>query len=161
MAAFWQAFSLSSAAVRAASASANLFSAFAPDSRALCASACACSAALVARPASSFVRCKSSFTRFRSASALASLPRTVASDALAFWASAFARSSSLSVESAPIFGGSLVENSCRAELADAGPGVVGGGCTVAVEDGVRVVPTPEEAASADLKAAHLAPSPDK
>jgi hypothetical protein len=36
----------------------------------------------------------------------------------------------------PIFGRSLVENSCRAELADAGPGVVGGGCTVAVEDGV-------------------------
>jgi hypothetical protein len=58
----------------------------------------------------------------------------------------------LSVESAPIFGGSLVENSCRAELADAGPGVVGGGCTVAVEDEVRVVAALEEAASADLKA---------
>src|SRR5262249_27644433 len=86
--------------------------------------------------------------------ALASLPRTIASDALAFWASAFTRPSSFSVESTPVFGGSLAENSCRAELADAGAGVVGGGCTVAVEgeDEVWVVAAPGEAASADLKA---------
>jgi phosphotransferase system HPr-like phosphotransfer protein len=134
----------------------SLFSALACASRALCASAFACSASLVARPASSFVRCSSSFARLSSASALASLPRTFASDALAFWASAFTRSSSFSVESAPTFGGSLVEDGRGDVLAGAGctVGVAGAGCTVAVEgeDGARAVLVLEEAASSDLKA---------
>jgi hypothetical protein len=112
----------------------------------------------VARSASSFARCRSPFARWRSASVLASLPRTVASDALAFWASAFTRSSSFSVESARVFGGSLVDDGRGAVSAGAGAGVGvgvdGAGCIVRVEgeDEVRVVTTPEGVASADLKA---------
>ena len=116
----------SSAADRAASASTSLFSALVCASRALCASAFACSVSLVARPAASFVRCSSSFVRCSSACALARLPRTIASDALAFCASAFTRSSSFSVESAPVFGGSLVEDG-RGTV-PAGAGVDGTGC---------------------------------
>ena len=148
------AFRRSSAADRAASASASLLSALACASRALCASAFAWSASLVARPAASFVRCSSSFVRCSSACALARLPRTVASDALAFCASAFTRPSSFSVESAPVFGDSLVEDGRGTVPAGAGAGVDGTGWIAGIggEDRVRVVAAPEEVASADLKA---------
>ncbi len=141
LAALSLAFRRSSVALRAASASASLFSAFACASRALCASAFAWSASLVARPAASFARCSSSFVRCSSACALARLPRTVASDPLAVWASAFARSSSFSVESAPIFEGSLVEDAREVESEGAvvvGDRVDGAGCIAGIGGEDRV-----------------------
>jgi len=121
LAALSLAFRRSSAAERAASASASLRSASVFAYRAALVSALACSASLLVRPASSFAR-------FRSASVSASLRWVNASEALAFWASilafwasAVSRCSSFSVESTSLLAGSLAEDDREAgELAGAG-----------------------------------------
>src|SRR5215469_14225806 len=141
--------SRSSAADRAASASASLRSAPAFASCAAFASVFACWASLVARAASSFAR-------FKSTSASASLCRTAASEALAFcssdlafWASVFTRRSSFRVESASVFADSLAEGDREADEP------AGAGCTVDADGKVGAWPAlrfEEEAVAADLYA---------
>ena len=104
----------------------------------------------------------SSFARFKSASASSSLRRAAASEVFASKAAVFACWSSFSsVESAPVFCGSVVDDGREAESAAVGcaagadnvgctAAVDGAGCTVGVdcEDVARVVAARELAPAA-------------